>query len=421
MLLGISVSTEVFAAPITLSTSSSAGSCSINIGGTTYYFNPTGTNFEGMTSISNSAQVGSADDADFVVNGTYYKLVIPDIASDINTISNTYFGGKTSATSGAAINRPSGTFTIDRSNFAENKAENPAGGSINGGALSFSGLTEVKITNSRFSDNSAIGNGGAVIFDNIKTRGVAISDSQFISNKSINGNGGAIYLKDARSTTISNTKFIGNSAMVGGAIYSLNTSGSTNNIFISGSQFGDTSHKTDSIYLYDNSTVYFTGDETSVYSDIFAKDNSSVSVGYTSTSGTLSLYGSIDTNSNAILTVGSGSRLNLKSGSRLGDTLGLTLNGTLGLEDDFTWKQNYIASSSAIVDIASGAKLIFDNNSGTDIVLNNVIGSGTVQSTGNNLTINNISDNTNMNLTSGTATVSANDIFPSFSRRMLFY
>ena len=67
--------------------------------------------------------------------------------------------------------------------------------------------------------------------------------------------------------------FIGNNATGnGGAIYSLNESGSANNITVSGSQFGDSTHKTDDIYLYDNSSLFFTGDESLVYSQIFIKD-----------------------------------------------------------------------------------------------------------------------------------------------------
>ena len=405
MLFGISISTEVFAAPITLSTSSSAGSCSISIGGVTYYFNPTGTNFEGMTLIKNDTQTASASDADFVIGGTYYKLVNPTVST--NSIENRYFSGVTSTTAGSVKNATSGNSSITNSNFVGNKAENTSGGTVNGGVLAFSRVTPVTISNVLFKDNSATGNGGAIIFDGDNS--VTISDTRFLNNTA--NSGGAIYLRNVRNAIISNTKFIGNNATAnGGAIYSLNASGGTNYIIVSGSQFGDSTHNTDDIYLYQDSSLTFTGDESLVYSQIFIKDSSSVSVGSTATAGTVSLYGVIDSNTDNILTVNSGSRLNLKSGSRLGDTLGLALKGTLGLENDFTWKQNYTSTNSAIVDIASGAKLIFDNNSGADITLNNITGSGTVQSTGNNLTINNISDTTNMNLSSGTASVSANDV-----------
>ena len=125
------------------------------------------------------------------------------------------FTGNTAKTSGGALSTGgTGTYQISGYVFTGNTAEE------NGGAIY--AQTTISISGSTFGDadtvNSAV-NGGA-IYTTAKT---TITDTNFVANTATE-NGGAIYATNGKAVTLKKTgettpSFTGNSAVLGGAIY----------------------------------------------------------------------------------------------------------------------------------------------------------------------------------------------------------
>ena len=405
MILGIGAGTEVFASPITLDTTTS-GSCSININGTTYHFNPTGTNFEGMTTISNDVTSDGIDasNADFVVGGTYYKIVNPGRFSSYSNIDNLYIGGNVSTVAGGVMSIPSNQRggRVSGSNFVGNSV---TGTGTDAGVLAFAASVQHTIENSMFKGNSATRNGGVLTMtDNSR---LTINNTKFFNN-SADRYGGAIYNNGGRGLiTIDSSQFIGNTAGAnGGAIYS--NAANTTTINVSGSQFGDssTSGETDSIWLNGNTNISFQTSESSLYSKLYLYNNSAATV-----STILNLYGQI-IGPNSTLTVDAPGRLNLKSGSVIENDVILTLSGTLGLERDLLWLQSYTTSGTPTIDISSGSTLTYnvDSSASGTLSLPNITGNGSVKMSGLDVVINNVSDDTQLFVQSGSAEVSVANI-----------
>ena len=92
------------------------------------------------------------------------------------------------------------------------------GYAVYGGAI-YMGTGQLSISNSQFINNYAYNFGGAIACEN--TLNVTVSKSKFISGRSIDDAGGAIYVKSS-PITISYCDFINCSATFGGAITTLN-------------------------------------------------------------------------------------------------------------------------------------------------------------------------------------------------------
>ena len=292
-MLGISTCTGVFADTITLSTTAPASdSCSIVIDGTTYYFQTTDTNYAGMTTIKNEVTTDgvTADNADFTVNGSYYKLVMPSRSSDNTGITGMYLQGYGSNDPGSVKEVPSSIQTVDiiGSNFYNNSSNNNGGVIYNvgsrdqsvqnsrfyqnssyfGGAIYYAPAGNTTISGSTFVGNTANMAGGAIAYVTPGTASeLTISNTTFKNNNAQQG--GALYIKSDSEINLTNTVFIGNSASYNsGAIYitAPDDGSSVDTILnIANSQFGDNNNNdSDSIYIDKKSTVNFTG-ENKVY------------------------------------------------------------------------------------------------------------------------------------------------------------
>eukprot|EP01102_Stenamoeba_stenopodia_P020040 TRINITY_DN768_c0_g1_i1.p1 TRINITY_DN768_c0_g1~~TRINITY_DN768_c0_g1_i1.p1 ORF type:complete len:918 (-),score=161.17 TRINITY_DN768_c0_g1_i1:30-2558(-) len=128
---------------------------------------------------------------------------------------------------------------------------------FDGGALYLQGLTSISapkisyITRSVFQNNFAFENGGAVSFSGSDPGSqVFVETSEFVGNVAYNGNGGAISLFG--DTIITNTRFSNNTAVSGGGVYLDDGS-----IIISHSQFSNNTANTTGggIMISDNPTM----------------------------------------------------------------------------------------------------------------------------------------------------------------------
>ena len=151
------------------------------------------------------------------------------------TIFGSDISGNLANSGGAIINWDDSTLTITGSDFSGNSAkqfgedlasdtsedtdtpfaEDPAFYDGNGGAIANSPRGAITITKSNFSSNSADLSAGAIL-----NRGtIEIIDSQFTDN-SCYGSGGAIDSGEGTLTTVTSSVFSGNSAFLGGAVFS---------------------------------------------------------------------------------------------------------------------------------------------------------------------------------------------------------
>lgn len=100
--------------------------------------------------------------------------------------------------------------------------------SLNGGAINNSGTTT--ITNSTFTNNTALGNGGVIYNSAILN---ISGNSSFISNTAPNGEGGVICNTSSGNVTISDTTFNSNTAGLGAVMSNYGTATINNSIFTS--------------------------------------------------------------------------------------------------------------------------------------------------------------------------------------------
>lgn len=152
------------------------------------------------------------------------------------TVNGCTFNSNTGHT-GAAIYARGSSLTVQNSKFNQNKATNSAGGIFTnvansviskntfssnnggetGGAIQVSG-SNVKVTDNTFTSNSAK-NAGAIAEKD--STGTTIQNNIFTKNIATSGGGGAIYMNNAKKSTISNNNFKENGnqgTLAGGAI-----------------------------------------------------------------------------------------------------------------------------------------------------------------------------------------------------------
>ena len=151
---------------------------------------------------------------------------------DLSIYSN---GGKIKATNtifnnchgndfGGAINSYNSEIIIDNCTFSNNHGEYGGAIYLNGGKLD--------ITEAVFLNNYAYRYGGAIACENSAV--VNISKSKFFNSKTINGAGGAIYLKYSTGN-VEYCEFSNSNATFGGTITSLSTNILLNNVVINNS------------------------------------------------------------------------------------------------------------------------------------------------------------------------------------------
>lgn len=150
---------------------------------------------------------GTVSNCNFINNSAVQYGGAITFKSD-GSVSNCNFTNNSISTYGAAIyfNGPNGTCTVTNCDFTGNKA------TTEGGIIFFSSYGN--LTKCNFTDNSA-NKDGAVIF---KSDG-EVSMCNFISNKAVSGNGGAVYFMNNKGN-VTNCNFADNSANAGGAIFS---------------------------------------------------------------------------------------------------------------------------------------------------------------------------------------------------------
>ncbi|MBR3889476.1 hypothetical protein IKJ53_03085 [bacterium] len=128
--------------------------------------------------------------------------------------------------------------------------------------------------------------------------------------------------------------------------------------------------------------------------------------------GILNLWGSIE-GSEATVSVANGATLKLYSSSSIADTLYLSVSGILDLDTDFVVLDKHEISSSATVNMSSGNSLTYNvtsSNNAASLDLPNILGAGTLILSGKNYTINTISEDTKVELKSGTAKLTSSSI-----------
>ena len=168
--------------------------------------------------ISGNNIVGVFDILGYSENVTLDNLVIqngsfPSGAGIYNngtlTVNNSIFSGNTASIGGGAIQN-SGSLTVNNSTFSGNTA------SIEGGAILNLALDGSAITNSIFTGNIS-GNGAGV-----ENYGPLTVNNSTFSDNTASGEGGAILNDSSGASTVTNSTFGSNSANAGGGIYNLN-------------------------------------------------------------------------------------------------------------------------------------------------------------------------------------------------------
>lgn len=128
-------------------------------------------------------------------------------------LNNTTFKNNKGNGGAGAIGN-AGTLTVYDSNFINNTASSSA----SAGAIWNYGENVLIINNSTFTNNTADGDGGAII----SKKSVTITNSTFTNNNAYKG--GAIMMSNEGILEIHNSIFINNTASHGGAIYTTNPS-----------------------------------------------------------------------------------------------------------------------------------------------------------------------------------------------------
>lgn len=152
----------------------------------------------------------------------------------IENLKLTNFGGGSSNESGGAIFfNPTPSSTVgDKIEFVMDHVECDQNSATNDGGCVFVEedgtdikVTKVLILNSKFSNNTAENNGGAIYVDQVAS--VIVKNSKFVENEGGLGSGGAMYLSNVeKAVVIDKTFFLENTAEEAGALYLSSINGS---------------------------------------------------------------------------------------------------------------------------------------------------------------------------------------------------
>ena len=181
-----------------------------------------GTNGGGAFYISGAAQIDITDTEiknNTAKNGCGGAIWI-SAAAKLNINGTARFTGNNAKTYGGAIYVKEGaaaTISLNGTTFSDNESEN------NGGALHIQTTSSFQINNCQFEENSVTGNNvGGAIYSNSSVTSNTISQTKFIKN-SAGSNGGAVYWSGSGRINLNKSVFSGNSAKYGAALYTSKT------------------------------------------------------------------------------------------------------------------------------------------------------------------------------------------------------
>ncbi len=137
-----------------------------------------------------------------------------DVGPIVNMNGGGFYGndGLGNASDGGALNvQDNAVLTIDGTEFVCNTTM-VMDGTAGGGAIRIQGGADVTIMNANFSNNSSTQYGGAILFNvNTGDPGLTISNTEFHNNTA--DRGGAVYLSDETTTTITGCYFSTNNGV----------------------------------------------------------------------------------------------------------------------------------------------------------------------------------------------------------------
>lgn len=168
-----------------------------------------GTYYERLT-LSKSVRLLGADEDATVIDGSKKGLVI-SVSASVTVVLESLTLTHGSATYGGGL-RTKGRTYLNHVRFSENSA-------YYGGGLYADSTGELRVYNSHFSGNSAIGGGGAAYLNNLISSPDFFFQTIFENNKATSNAGGAVYLRSPSQKLFLKNGFSGNSAVNGGAIY----------------------------------------------------------------------------------------------------------------------------------------------------------------------------------------------------------
>ena len=152
------------------------------------------------------------------------------------TVSDTFTGNTATGGNGGALNVQTFTGKVSASTFTGNKANNGKGGAIYGDLST--------VENSTFANNTAK-DGGAIYTS--KNTNATITNTKFTNNQALGGGkGGAFYASKGANFTFNNTEFTGNKAETGdggGAYFDMATGTDNYNVVLSADKDKVTSFK----------------------------------------------------------------------------------------------------------------------------------------------------------------------------------
>jgi len=192
------------------------GRCNAGSGNDLIRFSVTGTIFIQHTleiSSGTLAITGPASNSIIVDGNKAVEVMTVNAGATLNLSNLTIAHGNSEQYGGGVHN--DGTLTVSSATFSDNGTNGSGGAIFNGGTLT--------VSNSAFSNN--IANGGAGAIDNFATATVSHStfSNNIASGGGLGGFGGAIgsgrNTPTGNTLTIGNSRFLGNQAASGGAIF----------------------------------------------------------------------------------------------------------------------------------------------------------------------------------------------------------
>ncbi|MBR2344756.1 MAG: hypothetical protein IKA71_03100, partial [Lentisphaeria bacterium] len=266
---------------------------SLSISGSTFKENVVGANSTGYGgALFNAVAEAEISGSEFIGNtATNGSAIFNDSTGTDLSIVDSIFT-KNSGASGSAIYNKSTGLSIDKSEFTGNTA--------NGNGTIYNTGAGLNITGSEFTGNVVSYNGGAIY--NIGAN-LYVSETAFSGNTSI-GTGGAIYnYTGGTNLQVDKSKFTGNFAASGAAIYN-----TTAKLVISGSTFSKntaaiivTDSNKESYTTYSESGAVHTGNTSEITNSVFDGNTSYYGAAlYCSSAVTLTVSGSTFTGNKAL-------------------------------------------------------------------------------------------------------------------------
>jgi len=193
--------------------------------------------------------------------GAYFYYLTHAVFSDVDFIRNRAY-----SYGGGVYQAAYGSLTIERGIFDHNSVDVYAGGGMY--VVPYHSYSDVlTVTDSVFTDNTAVSEGGAIYARSVTM--LTLLDTDFESNRSegMSSFGGALYATDPKVVEARRSRFVNNDARYGGAVYisdfleSYETQTWTNNLFennraaVGGAMCQVESYRVDGTLIQNNSFV----------------------------------------------------------------------------------------------------------------------------------------------------------------------